>query len=40
MLKKAPDSKLPEYKIKEILSYGDKVTDQSEGKSIMAEKEA
>ena len=25
---------MPDYKIKEILSYGDKVTDQSDGKKM------
>lgn len=32
MLKKEPEKALPDYQIKEILSYGDKVTDQSNGK--------
>jgi len=31
MLKKEPEKDLPEYKIKEILSYGDSVKDHSEG---------
>lgn len=32
MLKKEPEKAMPDYQIKEILSYGDKVTDQSNGK--------
>jgi len=34
MLKKEPEKALPDYKIKEILSYGDKVSDQSEGSKL------
>jgi len=34
MLKKGPEKALPEYKIKEILSYQDKVKDQAEGAHI------
>lgn len=30
MLKKGPEKAMPDYQIKEILSYGDKVNDQSE----------
>jgi len=26
---------MPDYKIKEILSYGDKVTDQADGKTLV-----
>ena len=34
MLKKDAEKQLPEYEIKEILSYGDKVNNQSEGKAL------
>jgi len=35
MLKKEPEKALPDYKIKEILSYGDKVTEQSDSKNML-----
>ena len=34
MLKKDAEKQIPEYEIKEILSYGDKVNNQSEGKAL------
>lgn len=40
MLKKEPEKALPDYKIKEILSYGDKVTNQADGKAIPQQTEA